>query len=292
MMTMENEKGKPVLLSVLAHPDDETFGMGGTLAYYAQNGVDVYLVCATRGEVGEVDPQLLAGYRDIAELREEELRCAAGMLGLKGVYFLDYRDSGMQGSLDNQHPQALAAAPLEEVAVKVAAHIRKLRPQVVVTFDPIGGYRHPDHIAIQRATVRAFQLAGDLKYTDPDGILPHQPHKLFFHTIPRSLLWTAILLILLSGKNPAKFGANQDIDLLSIAREHFPIHGRIDYGSVREIRDRAARCHISQGGAEVATGVQAWLRHLFQKKELFMQAYPAPRGRIKLRDLFSGIKIS
>ena len=292
MKTMENEKQKPVLLSVLAHPDDETFGMGGTLAYYARNGVDVYLVCATRGEVGEVDPKLLEGHKDIAEVREGELRCAAGVLGLKGVHFLDYRDSGMQGSLDNQHHLALAAAPLEEVAVKVAAQIRKLRPQVVLTFDPIGGYRHPDHIAIQRATVRAFQLAGDLKYIEPDGIPPHQPQKLFFHTMPRSFLWTAVLMILLSGKDPSKFGANRDIDLLSIAREHFPVHASIDYTSVREIRDRAAKCHISQGGAEVANGAQAWLRQLFQKKELFMQAYPAPRGRIKLRDLFSGIKIS
>jgi LmbE family N-acetylglucosaminyl deacetylase len=75
------------ILSVLAHPDDESFGMGGTLALYAQKGCDVYLVCATRGEVGDVDPEHMKGFSSIAELREGELRCAAGHLGLKGVFF-------------------------------------------------------------------------------------------------------------------------------------------------------------------------------------------------------------
>ncbi len=77
------------LLAVLAHPDDETFGTGGTLALYArQRGVDVYLVCATRGEVGEMDPKYMRGFNSVAERREAELRCAAENLGLKGVYFL------------------------------------------------------------------------------------------------------------------------------------------------------------------------------------------------------------
>ena len=70
-----------LILAVLAHPDDESFGMGGTLALYAARGADVYLVCATRGEVGEVAPEMLQGFNSIAELRESELRCAAGILG-------------------------------------------------------------------------------------------------------------------------------------------------------------------------------------------------------------------
>ena len=149
------------LLAVLAHPDDESFGMGGTLALYAQRDAAVHLACATHGEVGEVAPQFLEHFTSIGDLRENELRCAAGMLGLSGVYFLGYRNSGMPGSPANNHPDALAAAPLDEVAAKVAQLIRKIRPQVVVTFDPIGGYRHPDHIAIHQATVKAFYAAGD-----------------------------------------------------------------------------------------------------------------------------------
>ncbi|NMD31244.1 MAG: PIG-L family deacetylase, partial [Chloroflexi bacterium] len=78
---------KPVLLVVLAHPDDETFGTGGTLAMYARRGVDVHLICATRGEAGEADQQYLEGYATVAERRMDELRCAAGLLGLKSVIF-------------------------------------------------------------------------------------------------------------------------------------------------------------------------------------------------------------
>jgi N-acetyl-1-D-myo-inositol-2-amino-2-deoxy-alpha-D-glucopyranoside deacetylase len=115
------------LLAVLAHPDDESFGMGGTLALYARRGVDVYLICATRGE-GRDGPQSYGGYTTIAERREAELRCAAENLGLKGVYFLDYRDSGMPGSPDNQHPQALVAQPLEQVAGDVVHYIRVCKP--------------------------------------------------------------------------------------------------------------------------------------------------------------------
>ncbi len=77
---MSTEKRK--LLVVLAHPDDETFGTGGTLAYYASKGVEVHLICATRGEVGDVEPELLEGFDSIADLRENELRCAAETLGL------------------------------------------------------------------------------------------------------------------------------------------------------------------------------------------------------------------
>ena len=95
-----------MLLAVLAHPDDETFGMGGTLALYSRRGVDTYLICATRGEVGDMDPELMRGYDSIAERREAELRCAAGHLGLTDIIFLNYRDSGMPGSADNQNPRA------------------------------------------------------------------------------------------------------------------------------------------------------------------------------------------
>ena len=108
--------GEKTLLAVLAHPDDESFGVGGTLALYAARGVKVYLVCATRGEAGTVDSEHMAGFGSIAELRESELRCAARHLGLTEVFFLDYRDSGMPGSPDNLHPNAHVNRPVEEVA--------------------------------------------------------------------------------------------------------------------------------------------------------------------------------
>src|SRR3989304_8174896 len=115
----KNIEGPKTILVVLAHPDDESFGIGGTLAFYAAQGVAVHLVCATRGEAGSLDPEFLNGYKNIAELREAELGCAAEALGLASVSYLDYRDSGMAGSEDNQHKKALVNAPLDKGAEKV-----------------------------------------------------------------------------------------------------------------------------------------------------------------------------
>ena len=149
------------LLFVGAHPDDETFGIGGTLAQYAAAGVKVYYACATRGEVGTADAESMKGFNSVGDMRWAELECAARVLGLAGVVHLGYRDSGMAGSPDNRHPESLAMAPLEQAAGKIVKVIRELRPEVVITHDPLGGYRHPDHIAVNRATVAAFKAAGD-----------------------------------------------------------------------------------------------------------------------------------
>lgn len=279
---------KPVLLAVLAHPDDESFGMGGTLALYASRGVEVHLVCATRGEVGEVDD--LKGYASIAELREAELRCAAGHLGLKGVHFLDYRDSGMDGSPDNQHPNALAAQPLEEVAAKVVHYIRELHPQVVLTFDPIGGYRHPDHIAIHKATVRAFEQAGNPDFA-ADSLPVYAPERLYFHKMPNGLLEFAVKFLPLIGKDPHKFGSNGDIDLVPIAEVDFPTNARIDIRSVLEKKEKAGACHASQGGGRMGGGAVSLLMRLFSRQENFMRAYPPVETGEKVeRDLFASVK--
>ena len=232
------QSDQKVLLAVLAHPDDETFGMGGTLAYYARKGVQVHLVCATRGDVGDVPPEMLKGFNSVAELRESELRCAAAKLGLAGVHFLNYRDSGMPGSADNHHPMALAAQDTEKVVTDVVHYIRLLKPQIVVTFDPIGGYRHPDHIAIQRAADKAFFAAGDPNYQG-DPLPPFSPKKLYFSTMPKTLLKIGVFFMRLRGKDPHKAGKNGDIDLVSIASVSFPVNAVIDYRSVLQVRDEA-----------------------------------------------------
>lgn len=283
MVNME----KKVLLAVLAHPDDETFGTGGTLAYYASNGVEVHLVCATRGEVGEVDPQLMGNFSSIGELREHELRCAAQKLGLAGVHFLGFRDSGMAGSPENQHPEALAAAETDIVAGEVVHYIRLLRPQVVITFDPVGGYMHPDHIAIHKAAVKAFYAAGDpAQY--PSDLPAWQPQKLYYHTFPRGFLRTSVWLMKLMGKDPRKFGKNGDIDLLKVADARFPINAKVDYRSVLEKKNEAVACHVSQGGARITVGILDWFRKLFGISDQYMRAYPPPMKK-KERDLFDGI---
>lgn len=280
-----------VLLAVLAHPDDESFGPGGTLALYAQQGVNVHLVCATRGEAGHVSAEMMEGFASIAEKRTAELRCAAQILGLRGVHYLDYRDSGMPGSPDNLHPQALAAAPLEEAAGKIAAHIRRLHPQVVITFDPIGGYKHPDHIAVHRATMRAFELAADPNFADLEGLPPFQAQKLYFNVFSKTSLKLAIRLLPLIGRDPRRFGRNGDIDLVDIAVSgSFPVHAVVNYRSVRDRRDAAAACHASQlGGGPPRRGIVGWIWNLLGGKDEFMRAYPKDPPRRRERDLFAGI---
>ena len=279
---------KHTLLAVLAHPDDESFGMGGTLALYAQRGAAVHLICATRGEVGEVAPRFLEQFDSIGDLRENELRCAAGMLGLEGVHFLGYRDSGMTGSPENKHPNALSAAPLDEVAAKVAHIIRKIRPQVVVTFDPVGGYRHPDHIAIHQATVKAFYAADD-PAAYPGEEPPYQPQKLYFHTFPRGWLKWALRLMPLVGKDPRHFGQNGDIDLYELAQDDFPVHARIDFSPVKELKEKASACHASQGGMTEQSGLLRYVLRLAAAKESFMRAYPQAGNEVRERDLFEGV---
>ena len=287
MQKIPNYPGKK-LMSVLAHPDDETFGMGGTLALYARRDVEVHLVCATRGEVGDIDPEYKETIRSAACLRTQELRCALDVLGVKSLHFLNYRDSGMPGSEANHHPKALAAQPLEKVAAQVAHLIRQVQPEVVVTFDPIGGYRHPDHIAIHNATVMAFNLAGDPAFTDPDGLPPFHPKSLYYFLIERTLLKGVVWVLRLLGKNPHEFGRNKDIDLVAITDVDYPTHVKVDTRSVRAIQEKAAACHASQGGAEMNKGFRGFVTRLFGgHHETYMQAYPEPEQGFKVkRDLF------
>ncbi len=275
------------LLAVFAHPDDESFGPGGTLALYAHRGDEVYLICATRGEVGEAPPGF-NGFASVGEMREDELRRAASVLGLKAVRFLDYRDSGMPGSPDNHHPHALAAASLNEVAQQVAGYIREIHPQVVITFDPIGGYRHPDHIAIHRATVEAFNMAGDPN-RDINGLPPYSPKKLYYSTFSRRFLRGVVRFLPLLGQDPHRFGKNRDIDLASLVESDFPIHATISIREVLQLKEQASACHASQGGG--FSGPVRWLQGWLGRNDTFMRAIPAMPPPHMERDLFEGIEL-
>ncbi len=277
------------ILAVLAHPDDESFGMGGTLAYYAQKGYEVHLVCATRGEAGMMDPEHLQNFDSVAEKREAELCCAAQLLGLKGVFFLGYRDSGMPGSEDNKHPNAQINYPVEEVAGKVVRYIREIKPEVVLTFDPIGGYRHPDHIHIQQATTLAFEKAADAAF-HPEAGSPFKPLALYYHVFPRWFLRVMTRIMPLFGMNPRKWGRNKDIDLKALTDVHFPTHAKIDIRSVADIKREAGACHASQGGIQMRHGMLGFVTRVFGEHEDFMRAYPPVNGRVRVaKDLFEEI---
>ncbi|MCB0171367.1 MAG: PIG-L family deacetylase, partial [Anaerolineae bacterium] len=141
------------ILAVLAHPDDETLGFGGTLARYAEMGIETHLVCATRGQRGWFGaPDDYPGPDALGVIREDELRQAAQILNLRSVHLLDYMD----GDLDQAEPQSIIH--------QLATHIRRVRPEVVLTFDPFGVYGHPDHIAIAQFTTAAVVEAASNAY--------------------------------------------------------------------------------------------------------------------------------
>ena len=275
------------LLAVLAHPDDESFGLGGTLALYSHKGYDVYFVCATRGEAGTVDAEHLVGFKDIAEMRTDELKRAAKHLGLKDIFFLGYRDSGMPGTEANKHPEAQINASIDEVAGRVVKYIRKFKPEVVLTFDPIGGYKHPDHIHIHNATKLAFEKADDASF-HPESGSPFRPLALYYQVFPRWFLKMATRLMPLFGKDPTRFGRNGDINLKELAEVDFPVHVRMDIREVVEIKQEAGACHASQGGGQMRHGLMGFVTRMFGKNEDYMRAYPPLNGKFKItHDLFA-----
>ena len=281
------------LLFIGAHPDDETFGLGATLAQYAAAGVKCYYVCGTRGEVGAADPEFMQGFDTVGDMRWAELTCAAKALGLTDVIHLGYRDSGMAGSEDNKHPNAMAAAPLDELTGRMVKVIRELKPEVVVTFDPVGGYRHPDHIAIHKAAVKAFEAAGDAAQY-PNAGAPFKPQKLYYNVFSHRMLRVVVRVLPLFGQDPRRFGRNKDIDLASIASVEFPVHAAIRLDKQAKLaREKAWACHASQtaGGPRQAGvfGLMNRLSTLFGERDLFMRAYPPATGRRREKDLFEGV---
>jgi LmbE family N-acetylglucosaminyl deacetylase len=281
------------LMMVFPHPDDESFGPGGTIARYAAEGAAVHFVCATRGEAGTVKPELLKSVEHLPEderlgtLRETELRCASAQLGLTGLHFLGYRDSGMTPTAD---PRAFVNANPDEVVGALVQLIRQIRPQVLVTFDPFGGYGHPDHIFIHHRTTEAFYTAADPKRY-PEAGAPYQPQKLYWSTFPKRWLKIVLRLMALLGKDPSKFGRNGDIDLRQMAAYDYPVTTKIDIWPYYSIKADASACHVSQDGS--AMQLKGWpnaARRRIIGYELFTRVEPALNGRRDIEsDLFEGV---
>jgi LmbE family N-acetylglucosaminyl deacetylase len=196
----------------------------------------------------------------------------------------------MLGMDANKHPDAQINHSIDEVAGHVVKHIRDLKPDIVITFDPIGGYKHPDHIHIHKATVLAFEKANDASF-HPEAGAAFEPRALYFHIFPSWFLKWATRLLPLFGKDPRKWGRNGDIDLTDLIAD-FPVHVRLDIRSVEEIKRQAGAQHASQGGGITASrwtlfGIMNWL---FGGRESYMRAHPPVQGRFSIkRDLFDGI---
>ncbi|MCS6869837.1 MAG: PIG-L family deacetylase [Anaerolineae bacterium] len=180
------ERSDRAVLACYAHPDDEQ-GVTGFLHRCVLQGVRVGILCATRGEVGQIADPALATPETLGIVREQELRRAAAVIGVHDVFFLDYRDSGMAGSPENADPRAFINADPEEAVGRIVKVIRAFKPTLVITFDESGGYGHPDHLAICRWTTEAFYAAGDpSRY--PEAGEAFAPARLYYSSFSRSII--------------------------------------------------------------------------------------------------------
>lgn len=228
------------LLAVFAHPDDE-FGVSGVMAQYAANGSQVVLACVTRGEVGEISDPSLATPETLGTVREAELRAACDALGIPELRFLGYRDSGMQGTPENDDPRCYHQADPEAATEQLVGLIREVKPQIVLTFEPYGGYGHPDHIATNRYTTAAFDAAGKPD-AYPNAGPPWQPQGLFYVALPHALLVEFRAQLEALGMDAAPM--DHFIDNYPIIDDQ--ITHKVDVSAQFETRWAAFQCHRTQ----------------------------------------------
>jgi LmbE family N-acetylglucosaminyl deacetylase len=277
------------LLAVFAHPDDESFGPAGTLAVHAVAGVDVHVAVMTDGAAGTPAAGFPPG-DELALVRRRELRAAAKQLGAT-VHHLTYRDSGFIGDPRNDDPDAFmnvdAAGPVSDLVML----IRQVKPDVVITHDENGGYRHPDHIRCHNLTRAAFEAAGDAAQF-PELGPPFRPARLYSET--RSNRWIKVLVLLmrLTGRDPTRFGVNKDVDLTRVGMDPKRITTRIDVRSGWVAKKAAAECHQSQrGDAGPLARLPAWLLRLVSPRELFIREWPPPSPGLRERSLLDSRRV-
>lgn len=272
------------LMTIFAHPDDESMGTGSTLARYADEGVQISIVSATRGQKGWVgDPQDYPGPQALGKIREAELHDAAQVLGVGKVYLLEYMD----GELDQADPV--------QVISQLTALIRRERPQVVVTFGPDGAYGHPDHIAISQFATAAVVCAANGEYTpqylppsieEPEGHTPHQVSKLYYLVDTRETLemyerFAEDLVMNVDGQIRRPF-----------AWEEWAVTTRIEGGGYWSKGWEAVQKHASQVGAyEALLDLPQDFSEVLWGKRMYYRAMSLVNGGRKLeRDLFEGLR--
>jgi LmbE family N-acetylglucosaminyl deacetylase len=280
------------LLAILAHPDDESFGIGGTLARYADEGVDVHIAIATDGVAGSV----AAGYEhtlvELAAVRHKELETAVATLG-GTLHTFGYRDSGYIGDPANGHPDAFINADEHEAVGRVVELIRRIRPQVVITHDETGGYYHPDHIFCWKITTAAFDAAADPAAYPELNLAPYRPQRLYYTGFSNRMVKVFTWLMRLRGQDPKRAGRNKDIDWTRIGIEPRRLHAHIDYRRYWDAKRTAGAAHASQGGG-VSRGrlLPESVQRRWMATETFIRAYPpAPEGYREF-DLFAGVEAS
>jgi len=276
---------KKSMLVVLAHPDDESFGPGGTLAKYAAEGVDVHVCIATDGVAGSVEDGFEESAADLVRVRSKELEQAVSVLG-GHLHRLCYRDSGMRGDPANNHPDAFINTDDATVVGQIVELIRRLKPQVVITNDETGGYFHPDHIRCYEVTTAAFHAAADPAQYPDIGPEPHQARRLYYTVIPTSWLKVYIWILRLRGQDPRAVGRNKDIDLTRLGHPKEKLHARINYRDYWEVKMKASAAHASQGGGGMNRFLPMWLQKRMLATDSFIRAYPPAPDGFRETDLF------
>jgi LmbE family N-acetylglucosaminyl deacetylase len=267
------------LMAVLAHPDDESLGAGGTLAKYAADGVDVYLVTATRGDAGRFRGHRPGDVRHpgpatLASVREKELLAAADLLGIRDVSFLGYRDQ----HLDQADPR--------EAVGRIVAQVRRFRPDVVLTFGPDGAYGHPDHIAISQFTTAAIVAAADAAFDGGSDVdAPHAVSKLYYLAWPEST-WNAYRMAIQTLSTTV-----DGIERLATPWPDWAITTMIDTANVWPTVWRAVCCHESQiAPYERLRDLPPEHHSVLWGRQSFYRAFSMVNGgRTREVDLFEGV---
>ena len=288
-MAGASDPGAPVqpsgLLAIFAHPDDESYGAGGVMALAAAAGNKVWVLCATNGDQGGRPGEVGVDHSLDPEIRRAELACACSELGIAEPIFLGYRDSGMEGW--GAPEGALSLAPQAEVVGRILAVIRRLRPAVIVTFDPGGVYGHPDHTACSATATAAYRLAA----AEPGG-----PVALYHQALPR----TAIAAMRAAQEEerrrsgdttpPTEDDIRQGEAFEKLARPDEEITTVVPIASVLERKVAALACHDSQmrGRQWDDPEARAQMERMFGT-ETFVRVDPPPQPGEK-EDRFAGLE--
>ena len=273
------------LLAIFAHPDDESYGAGGVMALAAAAGNKVWVLCATNGDQGGRPGEMDVDHALDPEIRRAELACACEALGIAEPIFLGYRDSGMEGW--GAPEGSLSLAPKAEVVERIVAVIRRLRPAVIVTFDPGGVYGHPDHTACSATATAAYEQAA----AEPGG-----PIALYHQALPRSYI-----AAMRAGmeeerrrggedKPPSEDDLRQQEAFEKLARPDEEITTVVPIGSVLERKIAALACHDSQMRNRPWDDpeARAQMERMFGT-ETFVRVYPPlPVG--EKEDRFAGLE--
>ena len=287
---MKREGARCILL-VHAHPDDECISTGGTIARYSDAGVRVVLVTCTNGELGEIADVPELGEIDqirprLGEIRAAELREACAHLGDVDIRLLGYHDSGMDGTSGNDDPKAFVNQDVGGPIQRVVAIIRETRPDVLITYNEIGAYGHPDHIRAHEVAMAGAAEAASAAYM-PELGPRHEIAKVYYTAFPKSLLLGGRDMAQQFGIDPDDFFSLDEIE--RVGTDDDAVTTRIDVAKHIDRKFRALEAHKTQRGTtEIFLQIPEEYRSVAMGAEYYVRVRPF--GDDHESDLFEGLE--